>query len=73
MGISYDEMQRMKTNQLKYIENQYPLVEKAIRRRHCLTWLKDRELSTPPDQLVLFCPYHTNEVEECEKKNERMG
>ena len=26
MGISYDELQRMKTNQLKYIENQYPLV-----------------------------------------------
>lgn len=69
MGISYDEMQRMKTNQIKYIENQYPLVEKAIRRRHCLTWLKDRNYPTPPRSACTFCPYHTNEEWRNVKKN----
>ena len=69
MGISYDEMQRMKTNQLKYIENQYPLVEKAIRRRHCLIWLKDRNYPTPPRSACTFCPYHTNEEWRNVKKN----
>ena len=29
----------MKINQLKYIQNIYPLVELAIRRRNCIEWL----------------------------------
>ena len=41
MGISFDELQRMKINQLKYIFNQYPLVENAIRRHNCLEWLEN--------------------------------
>ena len=40
MGISTDEMQRMKPNNLKYITNLYPLVEKDISRLQCLEWMK---------------------------------
>jgi 3'-phosphoadenosine 5'-phosphosulfate sulfotransferase (PAPS reductase)/FAD synthetase len=61
MGISYDEMQRMKTNQLKYIENQYPLVEKAIRRNHCIEWMEKNNYPKPPRSACTFCPFHSNE------------
>lgn len=60
MGISYDEMQRMKINALKYIENVYPLVEKKIRRHNCLDWMKKNNYPKPPRSACTFCPYHTN-------------
>ena len=61
MGISYDEMQRMKINQLKYIDNQYPLVEKAIRRKRCIEWMEENNFPKPPRSACTFCPYHSNE------------
>jgi hypothetical protein len=36
MGISIDEVQRLKTNRMKYIENQYPVIDKYISRKDCL-------------------------------------
>lgn len=60
MGISLDEMQRMKLNPNKYIENQYPLVEKDMTRFHCLKWVSDNNYPKPPRSACTFCPYHTN-------------
>ena len=60
MGISYDEMIRMKVNTIKYIENIYPLVEKAIRRNHCIDWIEKNNYKTPPRSACTFCPYHSN-------------
>jgi len=61
MGISYDEMQRMKINQLKYVENQYPLVENGIRRHHCVEWMEKHNYPKPPRSACTFCPFHSNE------------
>lgn len=61
MGISYDEMVRMKTNRLPYIENQYPLVDKKIRRKDCIDWMTTNNYPKPPRSACTFCPYHTNE------------
>ncbi len=60
MGISYDEMQRMKINPLKYIENKYPLVERSIRRHHCIEWMKKNNYPEPPRSACTFCPFHSN-------------
>ena len=60
MGISFDEMQRMKTNQIKYIENQYPLVEMKIRRHHCVEWMEKHNYPKPPRSACTFCPFHKN-------------
>ena len=38
IGISRDEIQRMKDSNLKYIINRWPLLEKKMERRHCLEW-----------------------------------
>lgn len=60
MGISYDELQRMKDNALKYIENKYPLVDNKIRRSDCLEWMDKNNYPKPPRSACTFCPYHSN-------------
>jgi len=60
MGISFDEAIRMKTNQLPYIENIYPLVDKKITREDCFQWMKNNNYPTPPRSACTFCPYHSN-------------
>tara|TARA_R100000278_G_C5463112_1_gene161651 strand:- start:481 stop:1314 length:834 start_codon:yes stop_codon:yes gene_type:complete len=61
MGISWDEIQRQKINQLKYITNIYPLIEKQINRHQCLKWMKTNNYPKPPRSACIFCPYHSNE------------
>jgi len=61
MGISKDEIVRMRTNPIKYIKNVYPLVEKEMRRSDCLNWMKDNGYSKPPRSACTFCPFHSNE------------
>jgi 3'-phosphoadenosine 5'-phosphosulfate sulfotransferase (PAPS reductase)/FAD synthetase len=60
MGISYDEMIRMKRNPLKYIQNVYPLVDKDMRRHHCLQWMEKNNYPKPFRSACWFCPYHSN-------------
>ena len=60
MGISLDEVVRMKTNPLKYITNEYPLVDKRMTRQDCLQWLEDNFYPAPPRSACTFCPYHSN-------------
>ncbi len=60
MGISYDEIIRMKDNRLKYITNVYPLIDKKFKRQDCLNWMKENNYPTPPRSACTFCPYHTN-------------
>jgi hypothetical protein len=60
MGISYDEIYRIKTNRLPYITNIYPLVEMKMRRLDCLNWMKDNGYPKPPRSACTFCPYHSN-------------
>lgn len=71
MGISYDELQRMKENQLKHIENKYPLVDNKIRRSDCLEWMAKNNYPRPPRSACTFCPYHSNfEWREIKKNKE---
>jgi hypothetical protein len=69
IGISTDEMQRMKPNQLKYITNIYPLIEKDISRMQCFEWMKKNNYPEPPRSACTFCPYHSNEEWSIIKQN----
>ena len=71
MGISYDEMFRMKMNMHKYITNNYPLVDKQLRRHDCFNWLEKNNYPKPPRSACTFCPYHSNaEWREIKKNKE---
>ena len=45
LGISTDEMRRMRMNQLRYIDNKYPLINDfEMSRQDCIMWIKDNPL-----------------------------
>ena len=69
MGISRDEVFRIKTNRLKYITNVYPLVDLKMTRSDCLTWMEEFNYPKPPRSACTFCPYHSNEEWREIKKN----
>lgn len=61
IGISYDEMQRMKLPQHKWTQHRWPLIEKKMRRSQCLEWMKDNGYPEPPRSACYYCPFHSNE------------
>jgi hypothetical protein len=74
MGISRDEVSRMKKNPLKYINNVYPLVEMEMRRSDCLTWMEEHRYPKPPRSACTFCPFHsTAEWRELKKNKEEWA
>ncbi len=60
LGISYEEMQRMKNPDVKWVRHRYPLVEKRIRRVHCLENFKAYGLPKPTRSSCTICPYHSD-------------
>lgn len=61
-GISFDEMQRMKTSTDKYAINYYPMVDARIRRAEAIDYINKRfpELKEPPRSSCVFCPFHSD-------------
>jgi len=59
LGISWDESQRMKESDVKYITHRWPLIEKRMTRKDCEKWLKKKGLEIPPRSACTFCPYHS--------------
>ena len=71
MGISTDEIVRMKPNRIKYISNVYPLVDKGMSRSNCKGWMENHKYPKPPRSACTFCPYHTNEEWKTIKENKQ--
>lgn len=59
-GISYDELQRMKDSQHKWLENYYPLIELKMTRQDCLNWMEKHGYPEPPRSACTYCPYHSD-------------
>jgi len=57
LGISLDEAHRMKTNEMKYVINRYPLIDQRMTRQDCLTWMDDHKYPMPPKSSCVFCPF----------------
>lgn len=60
IGISLDEIQRMKDPAFPWIRNVYPLVDMRITRNDCLNYHDSRGLPRPPRSACLGCPFHSN-------------
>ena len=61
IGISLDEVIRMKPSRVKYIVNRWPLIEKEMTRADCLAWLERKGYPRPPKSACTFCPYRSDE------------
>lgn len=61
VGISFDELERMKPTRTPWIETRWPLVERRITRLDCVRWFRRRH---PGRSLVrsacIGCPYHSD-------------
>jgi len=60
MGISMDEVQRMKTAADPWQNNQYPLIDLRMKRQDCLRWMADNDYPEPPRSACIFCPFKAN-------------
>lgn len=60
IGISMDEMQRMKPSRYPFCEHRWPLIELRMSRHACLEWMQRGNYPKPPRSACVFCPYHSN-------------
>lgn len=60
IGISYDEMQRMKDSRDAWVVNRWPLVEMKLRRQDCINWMLKNDYPEPPRSSCVYCPFHSN-------------
>jgi hypothetical protein len=58
IGISTDEIARMKPARDKYIINRWPLLEMNINRRQCQDWFEKRGHRKPTKSACICCPFH---------------
>lgn len=60
LGISWDELQRMKDSREPWRQNRWPLIEKRMTRKDCLDWMAAKGFPVPPRSACTFCPFHSD-------------
>jgi hypothetical protein len=60
IGISYDEMQRMKTPSHAWTQHRWPLIEKKMKRGQCIDWMRSNGYPEPPRSACYYCPFHSD-------------
>lgn len=58
IGISLDEIHRMRDSGVKYVTNYYPLVENRMTRHDCKLWMARNGFPEPARSACYFCPLH---------------
>ena len=58
LGLSVDEVHRMRPARQSYVRNVYPLVDAGMTRVDCMAWLRRRGHPIPGKSSCLGCPYH---------------
>lgn len=62
IGISLDEVIRMKPARVKWVENRWPLIEKKMTRTDCIRWLKEHGYPIPAKSACIGCPFHSRQA-----------
>ena len=61
IGISTDEVHRMKMSKVSWIENRHPLIELGVNRQWCQRWFAERHPNRPlVKSSCVGCPYHSD-------------
>jgi len=60
IGISLDEVQRMKVSRDAWCQMRWPLIEMRMSRHDCLEWMKKNGYPEPPRSACTFCPFHSD-------------
>lgn len=60
IGISTDEVVRMKPSRVPWIKHEWPLIDKGLSRSNCLQYLQSKGYELPAKSSCLGCPYHSD-------------
>jgi len=60
IGISFDEIIRVKPSRVEWVENCFPLVDERLTRRDCQKFLLDVFGEVPPRSSCYYCPHHSD-------------
>lgn len=60
LGISTDEVWRLKPSHVKYITHRWPLIERRMSRLDCINWLEHFGLMIPEKSACVFCPFKSH-------------
>jgi hypothetical protein len=60
IGISKDEIQRMKEARPKWMQNRWPLIENLMTRQDCIEWMRNNGYPEPPRSACYYCPFHSD-------------
>ncbi len=70
LGISLDEIERMKESRMYNIKYFYPLIYHSISRKGCIDFFINNNFPVPVKSSCVFCPYHSNKFwKEIQKEN----
>jgi len=61
IGISKDEVRRMKPSRTRWIDNAFPLIDIGMTRGGCIEYLKTRGWDAPNRSACIVCPYHSDD------------
>lgn len=60
IGISLDEVRRVKPAREPWVATRWPLIEKRMTRLSCLGWLRANGFPEPPRSACVFCPFRSD-------------
>lgn len=60
IGISMDEVFRIKPARVNWQSSRWPLIEERMTRQDCLSWLAKQGYPLPPKSSCIGCPYHSD-------------
>lgn len=61
IGISTDEIERVRPSGCRFIHNRHILIEARMSRQGCYKWLEERQYRRPPKSRCKYCPFQGNE------------
>jgi len=60
IGISLDEVSRMKPSRLPWSQHRWPLIELEMSRHDCFRWMEKNGFPKPPRSACVYCPFHSD-------------
>jgi hypothetical protein len=60
IGISLDEVSRMKPSRYSWSKHVWPLVDLRMKRHDCIRWMLSHGYPTPPRSACIYCPFHSD-------------
>lgn len=60
IGISLDEVSRMKDSRDPWAESRWPLIEMRMNRHDCFRWMERNGYPAPPRSACSYCPFHSD-------------